>query len=161
MSLVNHCRCPTIFLVREMLHLAYWAACKVFRVLKGEMRHELVGCSPVPMSFTRLKENTVPSANYLDGTAFALTVAHTLGDPDRLTFCMSVPPCAGPRREMNVGCRKRIALGRPGEEIDVDIAREQLGWTLPRRHGVSSDFHEFYFPLVTWEKLADGFPRSS
>src|SRR4051812_8122953 len=109
----------------------------------GEVRHDVVGCSAVPVPFVRGCEDDVPGPDADDVAPARLHKPRALGDVQGLAERVGVPGGACARREVNgadADARGFLALGDgvephiPGEPLCGTFGGRLLGLDL---HGVS------------------------
>src|SRR5437763_1321195 len=94
--------CRGVFLVCDLLAPNDGAA-RVVHFLHGDVGHEAVGRSAVPVVLARLEVDAVAGTNDLDLSGAALASTDALGHIDRLPEGMGVPCGPRTRGEVHAG----------------------------------------------------------
>src|SRR5271155_1424419 len=110
-------------------------------LVEGEVDHQAVGGSAVPVLLPGLEQDPVTGADDLDRAAPALAEPDALGDEDRLAERVRVPrgPCA--RGEVHEAGLSPCGRARRGDRVDVDVAREPLRGAFSRIDAAFRDLH--------------------
>src|SRR5215217_5330971 len=137
----RHASAP-VLLVGDVLTPRDGAAALVV-LLHGDVDHEAVWRSPVPVVLQGLEEHAIAGPKHLDRPALALAQADALGDEDRLPMRMRVPGGPGAGREVHGRGGERRGRLRRGDGVDVDVAGEPVGWALLGFDGGACDLHGF------------------
>src|SRR6202162_4965105 len=113
----------------------------------GEMGHEVVRRSPVPVLLFGWGSNDVARPDLSDGFTPGLHQTDAVGDVERLSEGVRMPGGAGTGAEadgVHPGPRRRYA---GIDRIDPDVAGEHLVWALGGRR-LGRNLHDSSFPSV-------------
>src|SRR4051794_19409657 len=94
-------RCA-VLLVGDALAPGHGAA-RVIGLLNGDVGHEAIGRSAMPVLLVRLEEDSVPRPDHVDLTTSPLAEPDALGHVDRLPEGMRVPGGSSAGREVDAG----------------------------------------------------------